>query len=216
MRIESIDVYWAKLPLAFVWKTSYADQYYTDTILVRMEGGGHVAWGESCPPLLPGYSAEHTLATFHTVREHMAPRIIGQDIEAAEDFLDRLALIKGNQFARAALEIAWWVLDAKRRGLPAHQAQVPARLGPAHGGGGALDLPAAHFPHRLQRRLLAGRHRDVPEARPLPPCHDRTAPGRRRYEPRQPRRSPAGHRDTRVPRRERAEPGSRAGGHSTG
>jgi O-succinylbenzoate synthase len=122
MKIDAIDVYWMKLPLAFVWKTSYADQSVTDTILVRMEGGGHEAWGESCPPFIPGYSAEHTLAVFHTLREHMVPRIIGQDIETSQDLLDRLAFVKGNQFARAALDIAWWVLDAKRRGLPLHRA----------------------------------------------------------------------------------------------
>lgn len=92
MKIQSIDIYWVKLPLAFVWKTSYADQRYTDTILVRMEGEGHYAWGESCPPYIPGYSADHTVAAFHTVREHMAPRIIGQDIESAEDLLDRVAV----------------------------------------------------------------------------------------------------------------------------
>src|SRR5207249_4379170 len=108
--------------LAFVWKTSYADQHFTDTILVRMEGGGHHAWGESCPPYIPAYSAEHTSATFHTLREHMAARIIGQDVDSAEDLLGRIAFIKGNQFARAALEIAWWVLEAKRRGLPLHAA----------------------------------------------------------------------------------------------
>jgi len=122
LKIDAIDVYWMKLPLAFVWKTSYADQSVTDTILVRIEGGGHEAWGESCPPFIPAYSAEHTPAVFHTLREHMVPRIIGQDIETAQDLLDRLAFIKGNQFARAALDIAWWVLDANRRGLPLHRA----------------------------------------------------------------------------------------------
>src|SRR5262245_38886775 len=110
MRIDAIDLYWARLPLAFVWKTSYGDMLHTDTILVRMEGGGQHAWGESCPPYTPNYSAEHTLGTFHTLREHMAPRIVGQEIGSAEDLLDRLAFIKGNQFARAALEITWWVL----------------------------------------------------------------------------------------------------------
>jgi O-succinylbenzoate synthase len=120
MVIERIDVYWVKVPLAFVWKTSYGDQRHTDTILVRMEGGGHHAWGEGCPPYLPNYSAEHTLATFHTVREHMASRLIGQDVGSAPELLDRLAFVKGNQFARAALEIAWWVLEAKHRGVPLH------------------------------------------------------------------------------------------------
>ncbi len=122
MRIEGIDIYWVKLPLAFVWRTSYADQSHTDTLLVQMQGEGHSAWGESCPVYVPAYSAEHTIATFHTVREHMAPRIIGQDIESAQDLLDRISFIKGNQFARAALDIPWWVLDAKRRGLPLHEA----------------------------------------------------------------------------------------------
>jgi o-succinylbenzoate synthase len=122
VKIDAIDIYWLKLPLAFVWRTSYADQHVTDTILVRMESDGHYAWGESCPPYIPGYSAEHTLATYHTLREHMAPRIIGQSLETSRDLLDRLGFIKGNQFARAALDIAWWVLEAKRRGLPLHRA----------------------------------------------------------------------------------------------
>ena len=91
MKIESIDVYWARLPLAFVWKTSYADQYYTDTILVRMEGGGHSAWGESCPPLLPGYSAEHTLATFHTApmpKDAFSGKLASaNDVESASIFM---------------------------------------------------------------------------------------------------------------------------------
>jgi O-succinylbenzoate synthase len=122
MLIERIDVYRVRVPLAFVWKTSYGDQLHTDTVLVRLAGGGHHAWGESCPPYVPNYSAEHTVATFHTVREHMAPRLIGQDVDSVEDLLGRLDFVKGNQFARAALEIAWWVLEARRRGVPLHVA----------------------------------------------------------------------------------------------
>ena len=122
MKIDALDIYWVKLPLAFNFRTSYGDQLYTQTMLVRMESEGRYAWGESCPPFVPSYSAEHTTATFHTLRALMAPLIIGQEIGSAHELLDRLAFIKGNQFARAALEITWWVLDAKRRGLPLHRA----------------------------------------------------------------------------------------------
>jgi O-succinylbenzoate synthase len=122
MVIDRIDIYWVRLPLAFVWRTSYGDSRFTDTILVRMRSQGLHAWGESCPPSLPTYSAEHTLGTFHTLREHMAGLLLGQDIATAQELLDRLAFVKGNQFARAALEIAWWVLEAKRRGVPLHVA----------------------------------------------------------------------------------------------
>src|SRR3989442_733349 len=122
MVIEGIEIYRVQVPLAFVWKTSYGDQRYTDTVLVRMESEGRHAWGESCPPYIPNYSAEHTLATFHTVREHMGGRIVGQDIRSARDLLGRIDFVKGNQFARAALEITWWVLEAKRQGVPLHVA----------------------------------------------------------------------------------------------
>lgn len=118
LRLEAIDVYWVRAPLAFVWKTSYGDQHDTDTILIRLEADGRHAWGESCPPYIPAYSAEHTPATFHTLREHMAGRLVGQEIASAAELLDRLAFVKGNQFARAALEITWWVLEAKRQGVP--------------------------------------------------------------------------------------------------
>ena len=122
MLIERIDVYRVRMPLAFVWKTSYADQDHIDTLLVRMESEGRHAWGESCPPSIPAYAAEHTLAAYHTVCAHMAPRIVGHDLRSADDLLERLAFIRGNQFARAALEITWWVLEARRQGVPLHRA----------------------------------------------------------------------------------------------
>ena len=106
MKIERIDVYWARLPLAFVWTTSYGDHRHSDTLLVRMEGGGQHAWGESCPVFIPNYSSEHTLAAFHTVREHMAPRIIGQDIETSRDLHALVADIGLPWCARAWLESA--------------------------------------------------------------------------------------------------------------
>jgi len=145
MIIEGIEVYRVRIPLAFVWKTSYGDQEHTDTILVRMESGGQHAWGESCPPYIPAYSAEHTLGTYHTVREHMAGRVVGQDLRSAQDLLDRIDFVKGNQFARAALEITWWVLEAKRRGVPLHVAL------------GAID---AGFP-RIKLKFRPGWDRDM-------------------------------------------------------
>jgi len=156
MVIDAIDVYWARVPLAFVWKTSYADQRVTDTVLVRMQSGDHHAWGESCPPYYPSYSAEHTLATYHTVREHLAPRIIGQDIVTANDLLSRIDFVKGNQFARAALEIAWWVVDAKRQGVPLHVALGGkgdvVRVGADFGIQESLDVLMA----RIQSAIDAG------------------------------------------------------------
>jgi O-succinylbenzoate synthase len=122
MRIERLDVYRVRIPTAINFRTSYGDHLATDTILTRMESGGLHGWGESCPPWFPGYSSEYTAAAFLTVRELMAPKVIGEQVDSAEALLERLAYVKGNQFARAALEIAWWVLEAKRLGVPLHEA----------------------------------------------------------------------------------------------
>ena len=40
MVIDGIDIYWVRLPLAFVWRTSYGDSQFTDTILVKMQSQG--------------------------------------------------------------------------------------------------------------------------------------------------------------------------------
>jgi len=122
MLIERLDLYRVRIPTAINFRTSYGDHLATDTILVRMESGGVHGWGESCPPWFPGYSSEYTAAAFLTVRELMAPKVIGQRVDSAEALLERLAFVKGNQFARAALEIAWWVLEATRLGVPLHEA----------------------------------------------------------------------------------------------
>ena len=42
----------------------------------------------------------------------MAPRIIGQDLASSRDLLERIAFIKGNYFAKAGLDLAWWDLHA--------------------------------------------------------------------------------------------------------
>jgi hypothetical protein len=88
MKIERIDVYWAKLPLALVWRTSYVDQHCTDTILLRMEGDGHYAWGKSCPPYIKmarvgGLSASRDIQAL--CAEHEIPCGVGGMLESAID-----------------------------------------------------------------------------------------------------------------------------------
>jgi len=121
VRIERLDIYWAKMPLLFSFNTAYGQLREIETFLIRMEGEGHYAWGEVCTLYYPIAGAEHTHGILSTLREHFAPCILGQDIESAQDILDRLAHFKDNEFAKACLEIPWWVLDAKRRGMPLHK-----------------------------------------------------------------------------------------------
>ena len=256
MKIERLDVYWARLPLAFVWKTSYggpaAQRHHPRAHgrrraarLGRELSGAH-------PLLLVGAHPRHLshragahgpahhrpgdrdlarpprpprLHQGQRVRARRAGhRLVGAGREAPGRAAARGAGRNrrprhgGRGFRRPGLlrHPARQDPGRDRRGLPADQAQVPPRLGPGDGGGGALDLSALHLPRRLQCRLYARRRGSLPRAGPSWPRHDRAAARGRRHEPGESRRSPAPARDAGLPRRERAEPRPCPGGHPSG
>jgi O-succinylbenzoate synthase len=121
MKIEQIDLYHVRLPLIYPWRTAYGEDSDVHSILVRMRSGSHEAWGESCPLYAPTYSPEATGAAFYLLREFFAPMIVGENIESAQELNERLSCFKGNPFAKAALEVTWWMLEAAIRGEPLHQ-----------------------------------------------------------------------------------------------
>lgn len=121
MRIDSIDLYHVAMPLISPWRTAYGEDADIESVLVRMQSGDLVGWGESSPLAAPCYSPEWAGGIFACARQWLAPALVGQFISSGEDLQGKLAHFKGNQFAKAGLDMAWWVLDAKRQGKPLHQ-----------------------------------------------------------------------------------------------
>jgi O-succinylbenzoate synthase len=119
MRIARVDLHWVKMPLIYPWRTAYGEDWDIHTVLVRLQTPeGLHAWGETTPLHAPTYSPEHTPGVYTTLKEHFAPAVVGQEFDSADELLSRLAAFKGNPFAKAGLEVAWWVLEAKRQGVP--------------------------------------------------------------------------------------------------
>ena len=54
-------------------------------------------------------------------RDWLAPALVGKRIESGDALQQELALFKGNPFAKAALDTAWWALLANSRGEPLHR-----------------------------------------------------------------------------------------------
>ncbi len=121
VRIESIDIYHVAMPLIYPWRTAYGEDAAIESVLVAMHGGGLTGWGEAAPFAAPCYSPEWAAGVFHCVQQWLAPALLGQDIAAGEALQARLAHFKGNPFAKAALDTAWWDLEARRRDLPLHK-----------------------------------------------------------------------------------------------
>jgi len=121
MIIDSIEIYYVKHPLISPWRTAYGDDADIYSIMVRMDSGGYSGWSESTPFYAPTYSLEFALGAYHLVKEIFAPMLVGKEISSAPELLERLKMFKGNPFAKAAVEIAWWTLEAKIQGKPLHQ-----------------------------------------------------------------------------------------------
>ncbi|MCI0681827.1 MAG: hypothetical protein L0Y71_06960 [Gemmataceae bacterium] len=89
MRIDRIDLYHVAMPLIYPWRTAYGDDHVIESVLVRMQSGDAVGWGETSPLAAPTYSPEWAAGVFHvaktrvwaevkvTVRSHTA-RAAGQ------------------------------------------------------------------------------------------------------------------------------------------
>ena len=118
MKIESAEIRYVELPLISPWRTAYGEDATIHSVIVRLEGGGHEAWGEATPFYAPTYSPESAISAYETAREFLLPRIVGEEIDLAAELIDLFSIYKGNPFAKASVETAWWGLQSKILGEP--------------------------------------------------------------------------------------------------
>ena len=121
MRIDRLDVYHVAMPLLYPWRTAYGEDYDIHSVLVRAVSGDHYAWAESSPLHAPTYLTESAVSVFHHVIQFFGPHVVGREYESADEINARLDVFKGNSFAKAAIEIAWWSLRSKITGMPLHR-----------------------------------------------------------------------------------------------
>jgi O-succinylbenzoate synthase len=121
MHIERIDLYRVAMPLISPWRTAYGDDAVIESVVVRMTSGSRVGWGEASPLAAPTYSPEWAAGVFQVARDWLAPRLVGRDVTSGAQLQELLALVKGNYFAKAGLDLAWWDLYAQEQGRPLYR-----------------------------------------------------------------------------------------------
>ena len=121
MKIDAIDVYRVHMPLVYPFRTAFGNDESIESILVRLRSGDAFGWGESSPWRMPAYSAECAAGCLLFIREFLAPLILEQDVSSGEQLQTLLAPVKRNEFAKAALDLAWWDLHARQCGQPLWQ-----------------------------------------------------------------------------------------------
>jgi O-succinylbenzoate synthase len=86
-----------------------------------MASGSLAGWGEASSLAAPCYSPEWAGGVFAVAKLWLAPALVGQTIHSGDELHQRLAHFKGNQFAKAALDTAWWSLRSQAACKPLHE-----------------------------------------------------------------------------------------------
>ena len=119
MRIDRVELRIVRLPLVRTFRTSSSTKAHIDHILVRViDDRGVEGWGESASPSDPYYCPETTETCWHILKDFLVPRILGKTWADIDEMISLFGPIKGNNFARAGLEMACWDLLAVRDRLP--------------------------------------------------------------------------------------------------
>jgi o-succinylbenzoate synthase len=116
--IEEVRIHHVRMPLIQPWRTSFGAQHSIDSVLVGLVCDGRVQWGEAAPGVLPLFCPEWGEATYALLRDVIGPRVVGRDLPTARDLAALWSDIRGNYFAKAAVDNAWWALRSAVTSTP--------------------------------------------------------------------------------------------------
>jgi O-succinylbenzoate synthase len=116
--LEQIVLRRVQMPLVHFFQTSFGRTYQRDIVLVEVRAGGLSGWGEVTCGENPFYNEEWTDAAWLLLKDYVAPRVLHQRFESADDVGARTAHIRGHKMARGGLETACWDLQARLNQRP--------------------------------------------------------------------------------------------------
>ena len=120
MRIDEIAVHHVAMPLIEPYRTGFGEETVIESIMLRLTSGDISVWSESTPFGEPFYSPDWTAGSYEVIQRWLGPSLVGRDIDSPAELGERLGEVRGHRFAKAALDIAWWILDAALAGVPVH------------------------------------------------------------------------------------------------
>lgn len=119
MRLTRIGLRLIRMPLVHHFETSFGRTHERRIVLVEVEDAeGAMGWGEVTCGEAPFYNEEWVDVAWLVLRDFIAPRVLGVDVESAARVADLTVGIRGHRMARGGLEAACWELEAHNAGCP--------------------------------------------------------------------------------------------------
>jgi O-succinylbenzoate synthase len=121
--LRSVELLLVRLPLIRPFTTSSHTKDHLDHILLRVrDQDGGEGWGECASAADPYYCSETTESSWHILRDFLVPGVLGTTWEHPDQAARTWDKVRGNNFAKAGLEIACRDLFCRARQQPLAEA----------------------------------------------------------------------------------------------
>jgi O-succinylbenzoate synthase len=117
MNIKRINLYHLRMPLLSAFETSFGRSTRRDCVLLEAFAGELVGYGECPADYDPGYSYETVGTAWHILRDFLIPAVLEREMSSVKELQQCMAFVRGHQMAKAGLEMAFWDLLGKEKGL---------------------------------------------------------------------------------------------------
>ena len=118
MKIEGITLRELRMPLKHFFETSFGRTEERRVLLITADCEGVEGWSECVAGEGPFFSDEWVETAWATIREFLAPSLIGRNIAHAKESAALMSRVRGHNMAKAALENALWDAEAKSTNQP--------------------------------------------------------------------------------------------------
>jgi O-succinylbenzoate synthase len=121
MHIDRITLTHVRVPLVEPFRISSGAVAEKDGIVVRIEAGDFIGYGESSPMSGTFYSSDTPESCWKELQENLVPALLGNAVEAPLAAAERISEAPGSYFAKAGIETALWDIEAKRQNKPLYE-----------------------------------------------------------------------------------------------
>ena len=118
MKVEAATIRELRMPLKYFFETSFGRTESRRVLLVTAHCEGVDGWAECVAGDAPFFSYEWIETAWLTIREFLAPAIIGVKISQARESAALMSRVRGHNMAKAALENALWDAEAGQKQQP--------------------------------------------------------------------------------------------------
>ena len=118
MKIEAITLREIQMPLVHFFETSFGRTTSRRILLITAHCEGLNGWAECVAGENPYYSDEWVETAWATIRDYLAPALIGRTLNQARECVALLSQVRGHRMAKAAVENALWDLEARQKNQP--------------------------------------------------------------------------------------------------